>query len=472
MKENNNNRLFLVLSVIISLFFVTTCSQEQGKIETEKFVQNDSTIKQEVKYTLKKNILDTWFPRIIDEENGGFYTQFNYKWELDSAYPKMIVSQARDLWVASLAAQKYPDRSKFSEAAHHGFKFLKNRMWDEKYGGFYFILPTSEEKKESVIKRAYGNAFAILGLSGYYSLTKNEEAKDLAIKAFRWMEENLYDSTYGGYYDKATRKGISYANKRSDGSVGLLEDIGTAKYKDFNSTINILTAFPYLYRIWKDKTLEKRLTELFHIVRDTMTNDKGYLNTYFEKDWELISLKDSSDQYIKNNYSMDNISFGSNIETAFILLEAGDVLGLNNKETHKTAKSLVDHTLQYGFDDNYAGIYYTGYHFKGDPKPTVLEDRKSWWCQAEGLRSLLLHSYLYSNNDEYKTAFYRLWDYTKNYIIDQKYGGWYHNGIDVEGYDKKQQKASKWKSCFHTFRTLEYMLRMLDSGEPVIGLTY
>jgi mannobiose 2-epimerase len=341
-------------------------------------------------------------------------------------------------------------------------------MWDEKYGGFYFVLLDKETNRDQIIKRAYGNAFAIFGLSAYYSLTKNEEAKKLAQETFYWMEKTYYDSLHGGYFDLATREGISFANKEENEPIDILENIEKAKYKDYNSTINILTAFIPLYEVWKSENLRIRLKDIFFVVRDTMINEKGHLNLYYKRDWDLISIKDSSKEYIMNNYKFDNVSFGSDIETAFLLLEAGEVLGLNNDKTLRKAKSLVDHTLKYGFDNNYAGIYYSGYYFKEDKKPIAIEKRKSWWCQAEGIRTLLLYSYIYPHKRKYKSSFYKLWHYVKKYLIDQKYGGWYPNGIDLKGYTKQAQKASKWKSCFHTYRALEYILKMLKYDKQIV----
>jgi len=465
-KQVNKRVIFFPIILILVLF---SCEQNTEIIDTDSVIKKDSIIKKEVKYSLEKNLLDSWFPRIVDKENGGYYTKFNYKWELVSAFPKMIVTQSRPVWVASKAAQRYSEKTKFKKAAHHGFKFLKNKMWDDKYGGFFFKLPNNDSTNNSQIKRAYGNAFAIYALTEYYRLTGDEESKKLAKKTFRWMDKAFYDSSYGGYFDFSTRRGVSYAHKQ-DFNPEMFPDNPQVKYKDYNSTIHIMEAFSSLYRVWPNETLKQRLQEIFHIVRDTMVNETGYLNLNFEEDWELISFKDSSRKYIKEHHYLDNVSFGHDIETAYLLLEAGEVLNLNNDKTHRIAKSLVNHTLNYGFDKNYAGLFYSGYYFKEDKEPTIIDNKKSWWPQAEGLNGLLLFSYLYPEKKEYKSAFYNLWHYTKKYIIDQRYGGWYNTGLDVKGHNRRSDpKAWKWKSCYHSYRALENLYKMLKNKEPIVG---
>jgi hypothetical protein len=48
-----------------------------------------------------------WYPLSIDTTDGGYFSDINYKWELDGVQNKMIVTQARHIWSASNAAMFY-----------------------------------------------------------------------------------------------------------------------------------------------------------------------------------------------------------------------------------------------------------------------------------------------------------------------------------------------------------------------------
>src|SRR5690606_40790989 len=88
---------------------------------------------------------------------------------------------------------------------------------------------------------------------------------------------------------------------------------------------------------------------------------------------------------------LDHMAFGHDVETAFLMLEASHVLGLENDvQTHTVAKIMVDHALRNGWDDEVGGFYDEGYYFKGADSIRIIRDTKNWWAQAEGLNTLLL----------------------------------------------------------------------------------
>ena len=82
---------------------------------------------------------------------------------------------------------------------------------------------------------------------------------------------------------------------------------------------------------------------MLEIIRDTITTPKGYLNLYFKRDWTPISNKRQNPDSIKNNSGFDHVSFGHDIETAYLLIEASKVLGIKNDTvTLRKAKKMVD----------------------------------------------------------------------------------------------------------------------------------
>lgn len=439
-----------VFLLILSLS--TSCNKPDQKYSVNVNKDKDSLIA-DIQKTLDDDF-KLWYPLCIDTVYGGFFSDINYKWQLEGAQNKMIVSQARHIWSASTAAMYYKDKNEFLKIAEHGFKFLEDVMWDKKYGGFYDLVKRNGEvvkENGQIIKRAYGNSFAIYGLAAYYKASGNEEALELAKQTFYWLEKHSYDSINKGYFQFLTLEGNP-----------LKEGYQQYPPKDQNSSIHLLECFTELYKVWPDSLLKERLILLQHLIRDIITTNKGYMNLFFNKDWAPVSYRDSTAQKREGNYDLDHVSFGHDIETAYLLLEVNEVLGIENDSiTNKKAKQMIDHTIKYGWDDQYGGIFDRGYYFKDEKEPKIIQKTKEWWAQAEALNSLLLMSKIYPDQKKYYQKFCEQWNYIKTYLIDQKFGGWYWGGIDQVPKNKFVNKGSIWKVNYHTTRSLFNCLKMI-----------
>ena len=55
------------------------------------------------------------------------------------------MTQARTLWFFSRYYNDGYGGSEFLEAARHGFEFLRDRMWDSVFGGFFWAVDTAGE---------------------------------------------------------------------------------------------------------------------------------------------------------------------------------------------------------------------------------------------------------------------------------------------------------------------------------------
>jgi mannobiose 2-epimerase len=261
--------IFLVISAIFS----GSCTISSQSLKP--YTEDEKTIASEMEDVLVNNILHVYYPRIIDTVNGGFFTNFDNKWNAaEPKQQKMLVTQSRDIWTACQAATRYPDDTRFKKAAEHGFKYLRDVMWDKTYGGFYNYKGMDEQKNPSVkLKMAYGNAFAIYALSAWYKLSHSAEALELAEKDFLWLENNSHDPVYGGYYNVMSQEGYSVINPKMDSKSKIFLRLN-GKYKDYNSSIHLMEAFTSLYEVWPDDLVKKRLEEMFLIVRDKKTAPK------------------------------------------------------------------------------------------------------------------------------------------------------------------------------------------------------
>ncbi len=445
----------------LSLFFLFLLScfpkdglkmqTKPGEIETDK-----RTISVEMRRVLDDEF-KMWYPLSIDTVDGGFFSDINYKWELDGRQDKMIVTQARHVWATSNAAMFYQKGNGLRKVAAHGVEFLKTKMWDQEFGGFYNLVDrrgTPITDGGQIIKEAYGNAFAIYGLAAYYKAWGDTNALNLAKEAFQWLEKHSYDPQYGGYFQFLSRDGTPFT-----------EGYRSVPPKDQNSTIHLLESFTELYSVWQDSTVKERLHSLLQIVRDAITTDKGYMVLFFGRDWTPVSYRDSSPEIRGRNYEFDHVSFGHDVETAYLMLEASDVLGINGDTTTlHVAKKMVDHVLANGWDTARGGVFDGGYYFKGDDKPKIVRNTKEWWSQVEAFNSFLMMSELFPNDEHrYYEKFCIQWDYCKKYVIDNEHGGWYWGGADIVPNNRHSPKGSIWKCNYHTSRGLINCIKRLHS---------
>jgi mannobiose 2-epimerase len=268
--------------------------------------------------------------------------------------------------------------------------------------------------------------------AGNYKATKDERALDLAKKTFAWLEKFSHDPKYGGYIEAISADNKQILEKPADRN----SMVGPYGYKSMNSHIHLLESVTALYEIWPDALVKTRLQELFEIVRDKVAVPPGCLNLYFNLDWRPVP---------------DHDSFGHDVETAYLLVEAATVLGMpEDAATWKMARALVDHALEFGWDNERGGFYDRGSAFG---RPTVTE--KIWWVEAEGLNALLLmHEKFGKETTKYWDAFNLQWDFIRKYQVDSKNGGWL-NTVSKEGVaNPGAEKSGPWTECYHQGRAL------------------
>ncbi len=410
--------------------------------------------------TALDTLAKVWYPKTIDSAHGGFWSDFDHEWQKVGPQHKMLVSQARHVWTTSTLALYHNDPN-YLRIATHGFHFLKDHMWDSINGGFHTLLVRKADslKVRSTGKSAYGNAFAIYGLATYYKASKDTAALHLAKKGFLWLEEHARDPEYGGYFDVLQMDGswmLTVTETDSNHENFIRKD-----WKDQNSSIHLMESFTALYEVWPHALVKERLSELLVLIRDTITTEKGYLTLHLERDWTPVSYRDSTAAARKENFFLDHVSFGHDVETAFLLMEASHALGREHDSvTLVKAKKMVDHALDWGWDASTGGFYEGGYYWD-DTKRTIEDSRKVWWTQAECLNTLLLLSKLYPDEPGYYDLFEKQWRYIHTYLIDHTNGGWYAAGLDTSPEAEKRAKAQNWKVNYHTTRSLINVIKMM-----------
>jgi mannobiose 2-epimerase len=205
-------------------------------------------------------------------------------------------------------------------------------------------------------------------------------------------------------------------------------------YKSMNAHIHILEALAALYHASQDALVKQRLAEVLAIVRDRVAVEPGCLNLWLTEDWRAVP---------------DHDSYGHDIETGFLLLEAAEVLGQpNDPKTLRMARMLVDHTLDWAWDEKNGGFCERGFAFS---KP--FDTKKVWWTQVEGLHSLLLmHEHYGQETNRYWEKFLQQWEFIKAHQIDSEFPGLFGE-TEADGKPIGTDKGNNWKAGYHDGRS-------------------
>jgi mannobiose 2-epimerase len=400
----------------------------------------------EMETNLQRDILVPWFPAAVNGAHGGFIQDFDAAWKPIPSGVRSIVYQSRLTWFASEVSQRYPNRAaEYRKYALHGLSYLRDAMWDKRDGGFFWEVEAGPEPKpqRNGEKHAYGESFGIYASANCYRATHDPAALDLAKRAFQWMETRSHDAKNGGYYEALNREGKPILTPPSPYAVDF---IGTRYgFKSMNTHIHLLEAFTALSEVWPDPTVRERLEEVYHIVRDKVAVFPGCLNLYFTPDWRPVP---------------DYDSFGHDIETAFLLDEAARALGQEgDPKTQQMSRMLVDHALDFGFDNELGGFYDKGSAFN---RATDLT--KVWWTQAEGLNALLLmHERYGKSTPKYWEALQKQWDFIKRFQVDAKNHGW-HPSVEKDGTSSdRETKSNAWTDPYHQGRALMNSIAVLHN---------
>ena len=412
-----------------------------------------------VEATLIEELTRRWFPRSleIDGAANGFHQTFGRDWAPLPDDGRSLVYQSRMTWTAAAFARHSPaHRDEFAGYARRGVEYLDRVMRDGPSGGFHWALGLDGKVAPGVgaEKHVYGTAFALYAASAVYEVTHDPTALRVARDAFDWLENHAHDPERGGYFEALTREGKPILNWDEKAPPNRRTDRLGVYYgfKTMNSHIHLLEAIAEFHRVEKTPLVKQRLEETLAVVRDKIAAEPGALNLYLSLDWHAAPAHDS---------------FGHDVETSYLLLEAAEVLGVpEDPKTVQMARRLIDHALDWGWDDRDGGFYDKGDVFAGPAYDTT----KVWWTQAEGLNALLLmHLKHGRETDRYWKAFRKQWAFIETHMIDPDHGGWFWETTRDGKPSGESRKATPWKACYHTGRALmnvSTMLGQLEQAAP------
>ena len=210
-----------------------------------------------VKRNLDTNIVPFWTSRCLDRQNGGYIINFDETGKSNGKTEKMIVTQARMVWLFSHLAREGRNPAAMLENAALGYRFLRDKMWDKANGGFYWEVDATGTKHLLADKNLYGQSFALYGLSEYAMASKSPDALQLATRLFDVLEAKSHDARYGGYRESFGERWNLLTSGESY--------MGPVEFKLMNTHLHLLESMTAYYRASHSSKAYTRLMELISI---------------------------------------------------------------------------------------------------------------------------------------------------------------------------------------------------------------
>ncbi|REE27527.1 mannobiose 2-epimerase [Winogradskyella pacifica] len=370
------------------------------------------------------NILEYWSKNTLDEKNGGFFGQINHFNIVIPEASKGIILNTRILWSFSAVSNHFQTET-YNDICDRAYNYLKTHFNDTSSKGVFWELdylgnPINKRKQ------VYAQAFSIYALSEYYILSKNEAAKDWAIELFNLIEKHAKDE-HSGYLEAFNEDWTPIEDMR-------LSDKDMNAEKTMNTHLHILEAYTSLLKIYDHQNLKDSLTTLVNLFQNKFLNSNNHYDLFFDKNWNLLS---------------NTISYGHDIETAWLVIEAAKVLNDDAllEEAKATAIQVANTFLEEAIDGEGAVIN------EKNLNTNHTDTDRHWWPQVEALVGLKYANDI-KKDEKHIDSSLKIWEFTKKHIIDHENGEW-HFRVDKNGKPyTEEDKVSMWKAPYHTSRAL------------------
>lgn len=383
---------------------------------------------------LVTSLIPFWLKHSVDPAGCGFVGELTSDLHIVPDARKGLILNTRILWAFSAAA-RFTGDPECRRMADYAFTQLRDRFWDQQFGGAYWEL-ASDATPADTCKKTYGQGFFIYAMSEYYMLTQSLEAMELARQTFRLIETHAWNAEAKGYlevFDRNWRFSDTQQLSAVDLSVPL----------SMNAQLHILEAYLNLYPFWKDDLLGRQLKGLIELFRDKILDaETTHFRLFFDLSWRSQST---------------HISYGHDIEGSWLLCQAAEALGdwVLQDEMDKLAVRIAETTLAEGLGSEHGLIY------ESDGRGHKRFEYE-WWCQAEAAVGFL-NAYQLSGRTEFLEAAEKFWRFIERHQKDKEKGEWYYM-LDAQlAPDRSRPKISQWKCPYHNIRACIEILQRLQS---------
>ncbi|NLZ94783.1 MAG: AGE family epimerase/isomerase [Bacteroidales bacterium] len=383
-------------------------------------------LKNQYKDELLNNVVPFWLNKSQDKEHGGYFTCLRGNGDVFDT-DKFIWLQARQVWMFSMLYNKVEKRKEWLDCALQGAEFLKKHGHDGNYN-WYFSL-NREGKPLTAPYNIFSYTFAAMAFGQLNLATGNEEYAEIAKKTFDIIllrRDNPKDK-----WNKAHP--------------------GTRNLKDFALPMILSNLSLEIEHLIDKDFLQKTIDESIHEV----------MNVFRRPELGGIIVENVNlDGTLSDSFDGRLINPGHGIEAMWFMMDLGE--RLNRPELIEEAVKTTLITLEYGWDEEYGGIFYFMDRL-GHPNQQLEADQKLWWVHIETLISLL-KGYQLTGSEECWKWYKKVHDYTWTHFKDQNNPEWW-GYLNRQGEVLFDLKGGKWKGCFHVPRGIYQCWRTLEKIE-------
>ena len=385
---------------------------------------------QDFKTELVQKILPYWYDTAIDRQNGGYVLSDDAAKKAPPATEKQLVTQTRMIWGFSHAHINHLSDGKrdYLKAAQQGYRFLQQHFLDKENGGYYWTTDLGGKLLDDR-KIVYGESFAIYGLVEYYRASGDKAALEQALTLYHVLQKRAHDAKYGGWVEHFERDWKPILDPKAQ----VIVELGGAK--SANTHLHLMEALTELFDATRDPEVRQSLEEALKINSTSFyPSDPAKSTFHCHSDWQPITAPSSA-----------GLSYGHNVEFAWLMIRAQKVLGQELSWSHFDAE--LNHALKYGYDHARGGLYSRGF----DNQPASDTD-KIWWVQAEMLAALT-DAIKHKDNPAYSEALDKLVFFVVTYQANPADGIWLDT-VTADGKPKVTAKAHNWKANYHDVRAI------------------
>ncbi len=394
---------------------------------------------------LTEVLLPFWIEHSPDPAYGGFLTHFDQFGKPTGETTKTFLAQIRMLYTMASAARAGYGNGRCAELAKMAADFILDHYWDEEHDGWFWIAdrqgnPTCRDKV------GYGHCFGVYAFSEYYLATGDERGRRAALRAYDAICRHMVDFRHGGFLELFHRDWTPLAGATSGGD-----------RKSLDVHMHMMEAFTTLYEMTGSVSHRRHLEEVIELILARMLHPKTGLGiAQFAYDFTPLPAinfdttwgRDADPEAGKAAKPLDQTSPGHNVEFAWLLLHAADVLGLPRQTYAGLLRTMCDHCVAFGIDPEYGGVYAD---VPMDRPATLTE--KQFWQQGEALVALL-DAYLQLGDETYWQAFRNVHDFVFGKMIAWEAGGEWYERLDRQGKVLDGALAHSWKINYHSVRAM------------------
>lgn len=400
----------------------------------------------EMEQALLRHVRHAWFPRCVDRERGGFLSGFNRRWEPEGPQQRMLEFQARQTRTAARLARNHPSDGDLAEFALHGFRYLRDVMWDAAGGGGWFwMLEADGTPSAAETKHAHSASYGVQACALVHDVTGEPSALELAHEGFAWFERHGWDQEHDGYHGWFRRDGTVIRNA-GELPAGLpAEDPlnHAVGQKDINVQGDWFESLLDFLPHDRDGAVRTRLESLGHLYLDRLTTSEGRTIFAFEPDWTPVP---GPEQY------------GYNFQGAHRMLDAAQALpGLGLAER---AEALAVHAFRSARRTGGGYAFSDGVKRRGPVDFSRFEPRRrAWWVQFEALRTAAQFAILPGRRQQaFRRVLERQWAYMRHKMFDERFDGVFGTDpSDLAPWERPRfrragpygSKSSLWKDASH-----------------------